>query len=136
MTERQLLEMRHAVRAAGGDWRLVDGLTVRKEYRRQRHASNYALVGFRLAPSDVLSLGFEVTWPASFTRGYQKDIEKAVALGVVDGLCSHAFLQYRAAVVLTEFGWDQIGGSQLAVYEATVEALSEAGTKGEWRLAI
>ena len=135
MIERELFEIRHAVRAADGGWRLVDGLNVRREYRRQRHASSYALVGFRLTPSDVLTLEFEVAWPDSFTPGYQQNIERAVALGVVDGLYGHAFSQFPAAVVLTEFGWDEIGGSELAVYEATVEALSEARTRGEWRLA-
>jgi hypothetical protein len=103
------------------------------EFIGQRgHPSSYASVRFAAAPADQTALNFDVEWPSTFDTTYRQRIENSIAEAVLDVLWSTKDAFRGCALRLVGFKWDEIGGSEIAVYRATRQALQRLVSEAEW----
>ncbi|MFN7693077.1 MAG: hypothetical protein ACK5O3_03400 [Burkholderiales bacterium] len=118
-------------------YRLAVPHEVEYEFVRQRgHPSSYSFVGFNAEPADELRLQFSVAWPGEFDNEYCLRIQHAIGEAVADGLLgSGEMCPYRGcSLTLSAFRWDSVGGSEVAVYRATLKAMEALRTSGQWSI--
>jgi hypothetical protein len=98
------------------------------------HPSSYARVGFHAEPADKLELNFGVDWPLEFSVEYQTRIQNTIAEAILDALFaqSDGVIFRGFSITLTAFKWDTIGGSERAVFKATVKAIEQLRQKAQW----
>ena len=136
MNERDLLGSWTAQKLAHNFHRLAEPFETEFEFVRQRgHPSSYAFVRFQAIPADESSLHFSVDWPAELDEVYSTRIRHAIAEGVLDALYGSSHYPYRGlTLTLVAFGWDQLGGSEVAVHRATTEAMHHLKTHARWEV--
>ncbi|HET6431577.1 hypothetical protein [Dyella sp.] len=118
-------------------FRLIAEVTVEHEFVRQRgHPSSYAFVSFSAVPADALALQFSVAWPVEFDSEYCLRIQHTIGEAVVDSLVSAGGTRpYRGcSLTLCAFGWDSVGGSEVAVHRATEKAMESLRQRGQWSI--
>lgn len=98
------------------------------------HPSSYAKIGFVAEPAEILSLRFDADWPATFDDTYKLRIQNTIAEAIADIL----LVRYEGSIFrgvelkLTTFGWNEVGGSEKAVYRATTKAMQQLRDEAQW----
>jgi hypothetical protein len=118
------------------NYRRLDGMTAAQlEFIGQPgHPTSYSFVRFTSEPSDELSLAFEVEWPPAFDAEYTLRIRNAIAEAVIDVLLAKKDPHRGCCLRLVQFRWDDVGGSERAVYLATAKAMQRLCDEAAWVL--
>ena len=134
MNEFELLSNWGVQKTSQNYMRLLEAIDIEHEFKGQfGHPSSYARVAFRVKPAEELSLEFEANWPAAFDSIYTLRIQHSIAEAVLDGLFIDLHFPHRGcALTLTTLGWDEIGGSEVAVRKATSKAMEKLKAQGKW----
>ena len=101
--------------------------------------SSYAYVKFACEPANEPSLDFAVEWPQDFDDVYALRIRNAIAEAILDVFFSRhdTGTIYRGCRLrLTAFQWDNVGGSEAAVYRATAKAMLRLCEHGQWTKSV
>src|SRR5262245_10323390 len=138
MNERALIENWAEQKLSHNYYRLAEPFEVEYEFvRHAGHPSSYAFVKFAAVPAEELSLQFSVAWPQEFDDEYSLRIQHTIGEAIADALFGVAGpCPYRGcALALTEFGWDVVGGSGVAVHRATSKAMEALCSRARWEVA-
>jgi hypothetical protein len=136
MNERTLFENWAEQKLAHNYHRLCEPFEVEYEFKRAAgYPSSYAFVRFSAVPADEMTLEFAVTWPAEFDDEYQLRIQNSIGEAIMDAMFSCDKYPFRGCrLTLSKFTWDEGGGSEMAVHQATARALTALRNEGHWSL--
>jgi len=101
MMQRDLLHAWYDWKSAGPYYfRLSRTVTKESEFRGPQagHPSNYATALLRAEPADELAFLSEAQRPAHFNAAHCEELERAIGIGIVDGLMSH-YVAYRGCKI-------------------------------------
>jgi len=99
------------------------------------HSSNYASVQIAAEPADDLAVDFLADLPAALDSDYRGKLARAVEIAAIDELFASEWHPHRGCrLVFQKVGWDDVMGSEVAIYKAARGALTKLRQEGTWDL--
>lgn len=116
-------------------YQLSESITIEYEYRKiHGPRSSYAFVQFDCRPAEELEFESKASWGKEFSANDIAGFEKAVSVGIVDGLLNSQYLYRGCFLNLLSVKYDYVNTSESSFYNATREAMKELIEKGTWKL--
>lgn len=116
-------------------WTLREACEQESVFRRPTHASSYAAVTFACRPAAELWFTPAAAWPPAVSDVERERMEAAIACGIVAGLLDATLSPLRVChLTLVRVGWDEVGSSQEAFYQAAKSAMTGLLHSGRWQL--
>jgi hypothetical protein len=118
-------------------YRLQEPFALEFEFQGKQwgHPSNYASVYFTCEPSCELLFQPVLKWPEALDPKYCASLERAILMGVVDGLIGDSFYPYSGcSLALSGIRWDDVMSSEVAFYKAARGGMKELISGGMWRI--
>jgi hypothetical protein len=126
----------HEWKATHNFYRLQEEVVQEHEYKKIGGHGGYAKVRFRCAPADELTFASAADWPETLPPDYRRDLDRMVAVAVVDVLMQGAYPHRGCAVTLLWTKWDDVMSSEAAFYLATKAAMEDLVAGGSWDMAV
>ena len=115
-------------------YHLEEAIVIEYEYRKiAGPRSIYAYVQFECLPADELEFESTADWGKDLSPNYIKAMERAICVGIVDGLFNSDYVYRGCSLYLRNVKWNEVDSSEFAFQRTTRIAMEELIKAGKWK---